>query len=152
MRGHWGTPCRGCAEVKNMHEWALADGILKTALEFAKEHNARSVKEVRIVLGELQDIEQEIVEFALNEMKKGTIAEDAEFKFEDEEAEFKCRNCGTVWKLKDVSEGLSGEVREDIHFVPDVVHAFLSCPECGSRDFEVVKGRGIYISQIILEE
>ncbi len=135
-----------------MHEWALADGILKTALEFAKEHRAKSVKRVTIVLGELQDVEREIVEFALNEMKKGTFAENAEFSFEEEEAIFKCRNCGHTWKLKDVEGELNGEIREDIHFVPEVVHTFLSCPNCGSRDFEVVKGRGVYISEIVVEE
>jgi len=135
-----------------MHEWALADGILKTALEFAKEHRAKSVKRVTIVLGELQDVEREIVEFALNEMKKGTFAENAEFSFEEEEAIFKCRNCGYTWKLKDVEGELNGEIREDIHFVPEVVHTFLSCPNCGSRDFEVVKGRGVYISEIVVEE
>jgi len=135
-----------------MHEWALADGILKTALEFAEQHNAKSIKKVVIVLGELQDVEQEIVEFALSEMRKNTIAENAEFIFEEEEAIFKCRDCGHTWKLKDVEKELSGEIREDIHFVPEVVHAFVECPRCGSRDFEVVKGRGVYISEIVVEE
>ncbi len=135
-----------------MHEWALADGILKTVLEFAEKHNAKSVKKVTIVLGELQDVELEIVEFALNEMKKGTIAQNAEFSFKEEEAIFKCRNCGYTWKLKDVENKLNGEMREDIHFVPDVVHTFISCPKCGSRDFEVVKGRGVYISEIVVED
>ena len=126
-----------------MHEWALADGILKTAIEFAEQHKAKSIKKVVIVLGELQDVEQEIVEFALKEMKRNTLAENAEFLFREEEAIFKCRNCGYVWKLKEVEKTLNSEIREDIHFVPEVVHAFLDCPRCGSRDFEVVKGRGV---------
>jgi len=135
-----------------MHEWALADGILKTAIEFAEQHKAKSIKKVVIVLGELQDVEQEIVEFALKEMKRNTLAENAEFLFREEEAIFKCRNCGYVWKLKEVEKTLNSEIREDIHFVPEVVHAFLDCPRCGSRDFEVVKGRGVYISEIVVEE
>ncbi|ADD08490.1 hydrogenase nickel incorporation protein HypA [Candidatus Aciduliprofundum boonei] len=135
-----------------MHEWALAEGILKTAIEFAEKHNAKSIKGVTIILGELQDVEKEIVEFALNEMKKDTIAKDAKFSFSEEEAIFKCRDCGHTWKLKDVENKLNAEMREDIHFVPEVVHTFLSCPKCGSRDFEVVKGRGVYISEIVVEE
>lgn len=134
-----------------MHEWALADGILQTALEFANEHNAKKIKKITVVLGELQDVEQEIVEFALNQMKKDTIAENAIFEFEEERAIFKCRNCGYQWELEDVENKIK-DVREDIHFIPEVVHAFLSCPKCGSRDFEVVKGRGIYISKIVVEE
>ncbi len=134
-----------------MHEWALADGILKTAIEFAEEKKAKKIKRVIVVLGELQDVEQEIVKFALNEMKKDTIAEDAKFIFEEEEAIFRCRDCGYTWKLNDVEKDLR-EVREDIHFVPEVVHAFLSCPRCGSRDFEVMKGRGVYTSETVVEE
>ncbi len=131
-----------------MHEWALAEGIIATVIEYGKRNNAHEIGKVVVVLGELQDIEQEIVEFALNEMKKDTIAENAEFLFEEEKAKFKCRNCGYEWYLKDSDKALTKDIREDIHFVPEVVHSFLQCPRCGSRDFEVVSGRGIYIKEI----
>ncbi len=131
-----------------MHEWALAEGIIQTVIDYAKKHNAVSVKSIKIVLGELQDIEKEIVEFALNELKKDTIANDAIIEFYEEKAIFKCRACGYTWSLRDVNKKLNPEIREDIHFVPEVVHSFLSCPRCGSRDFEVVEGRGIYIKEI----
>jgi len=135
-----------------MHEWALADGILHTALEIAEKNGGKRIKKIRVVLGELQDVEGEIVEFALNEMKKGTIAEYAKIEFIEEEALFECRNCGYKWTLKDVSGKLDKEIREDIHFVPEVVHAFLECPRCGSRDFEVLQGRGVYIKEIVVED
>ena len=135
-----------------MHEWALADGILRTALEFAKEQGAKNIKKVTVVLGELQDVGQEIVEFALNEMKRDTMAQDAEFEFQEEEAIFQCRRCKHIWKLKDVDKDLNPEIREDIHFVPEVVHTFMVCPNCGSRDFEVISGRGVYIKEIVVEE
>ncbi len=134
-----------------MHEWALADGILHTALEFASKHGGKKIKRIRVVLGELQDVEEEIVKFALEEMKRGTAADDAVIEFKEEEAIFRCRNCGYEWKLKDVSHKLDKDIREDIHFVPEVVHAFLECPNCGSRDFEVVQGRGVYIEEIEIE-
>ena len=67
-----------------MHEWALAEGIIRTVIDYAKKHNAVSVKSIKIVLGELQDIEKEIVEFALNELKKDTIANDAIIEFYEE--------------------------------------------------------------------
>jgi len=135
-----------------MHEWALADGIVRTAIEFAKQHGKEKVLALRIVLGELQDVNQEILEFAINEIKRGTIAEEAELEFVIEEAEFKCRNCETEWKLKDVKSGFDERIKEDIHFIPpEVVHAFLACPKCGSRDFEVTKGRGVYLAAIKVE-
>ena len=131
-----------------MHEWALAEGTIQTVVEFAKNNNAKKVVKIVIVLGELQDIEREIVEYALNQLKSGTVADEAKIEFETEEALFKCRACGYEWNLKKISKKLNPEIREDIHFVPEVVHSFLTCPNCGSRDFEVVKGRGIYIKEI----
>ena len=131
-----------------MHEWALAEGIIATVINYAKKNGMPEVKKVVVVLGELQDIEQEIVEFALNEMKKDTIANNAEFVFEEEKARFRCRNCGYEWDLKNSKDILNEDIRENIHFVPEVVHSFLSCPKCGSRDFEVISGRGIYIKEI----
>ncbi|BAA30693.1 hydrogenase nickel incorporation protein HypA [Pyrococcus horikoshii] len=135
-----------------MHEWALADAIVRTVLEHAQKENASKVLAVKVVLGELQDVDAKIVEFAMNELFKGTIAEGAEIIFEEEEAVFKCRNCGYEWRLSEVREKLDERMREDIHFIPEVVHAFLSCPRCGSHDFEVVKGRGVYIAGIKIEK
>jgi len=134
-----------------MHEWALADGIMRTAIEFARQHGKDKILGIRVVLGELQDVNEEILKFAIDELKKGTIAEDAEVEFVIEEAEFKCRDCGHVWKLKEVKHKFDERIKEDIHFIPEVVHVFLSCPKCGSRDFEVVKGRGVYVAAIKVE-
>ncbi len=131
-----------------MHEWALAEGIMATAIEFAEKNGAERIEEIVIVLGELQDVDRDIVEFALNNLKKDTIAQDAKFVFEEEKALFQCRACGHRWGLDESKGEMNEEIREDIHFVPEVVHAFLSCPNCGSRDFEVVKGRGVYIREM----
>lgn len=39
-----------------MHEWALADAIVRTVLDYAQREGASRVKAVRVVLGELQDV------------------------------------------------------------------------------------------------
>ncbi|AFK23040.1 hydrogenase nickel incorporation protein HypA [Pyrococcus sp. ST04] len=135
-----------------MHEWALADAIVRTVLDYAQKENASRVLAVKVVLGELQDVNADVVGFAMRELFKGTIAEGAEIIFEEEEAIFKCRSCGYEWKLKEVKDRLDERIREDIHFIPEVVHAFISCPRCGSHDFEVVKGRGVYIGGIKIEK
>ncbi|ASJ16411.1 hydrogenase nickel incorporation protein [Thermococcus chitonophagus] len=135
-----------------MHEWALADAIVRTVLDYAQKEGASKVLAVKVILGELQDVNADIVGFAMRELFKGTIAENAEIIFEEEEAVFKCRACGHEWRLKDVRDKLDDRIREDIHFIPEVVHAFVSCPKCGSHDFEVVKGRGVYIGGIKIEK
>jgi len=130
-----------------MHEWAFAEGIIKTVEEEAIKNHFKTLSKIHIVMGELQGIDKDIVSFAIEQLKKDTIAENAAFEFENEEMELECRNCGYVWKI-DRDGDLDELIKESIHFVPEAAHSFISCPECGSKDFEVIKGRGIYISSI----
>ncbi len=131
-----------------MHEWAFAEGIVKSVLDESKNNGFQRLNRVVIVMGELQGIDREIVSFALENLKKGTILENTKFEFEVEEVEFKCRNCKHTWKLDDTEEAEDEMIRESIHFLPETAHTFLKCPECGSKDFDIIKGRGVYISRI----
>ncbi|RLF06739.1 MAG: hydrogenase nickel insertion protein HypA [Thermoprotei archaeon] len=130
-----------------MHEWALAEAIVKCVRDAIGDRGG--VKEVCVVVGELQNIDLDVLEWALSELSKGTRLERATFKFELEKVEFACRSCGKRWSLSDVS--LGDEEREAIHFIPELAHSFIKCPACGSPDFEVVRGRGVWIKYIKLE-
>jgi len=130
-----------------MHEWAFAEGIIKTVEEESVKNKFKNLSKVCIVMGELQGIDKDIVSFAIDNLKHGTIMEKAEFEFEDEEMELECRNCGYIWKI-DRDGDIDELIKESIHFVPESAHSFISCPKCGSKDFEITKGRGIYISRI----
>ncbi|MCS7367579.1 MAG: hydrogenase nickel incorporation protein HypA [archaeon YNP-WB-062] len=129
-----------------MHEWALAEAVIMSTLRIAKERGLREIREVVIKVGELQQIDVEIFKFALSELKKENNMENVEFKIEIDEAEMMCRKCGYKWKFR--SEGLSEDVKEAIHFIPEVAHTFMRCPKCGSPDFEVISGRGVWIESI----
>jgi len=136
-----------------VHEWALAEAIVTTAIDIATKEGARRIKNVHVVLGELQSIDKSILEYAINELKKNTIMDCAEVVFEEEKAEFKCLNCGYVWKLDEVKDLMNEDIKEAIHFVPEAAHAFIKCPKCGSLDYEVIKGRGVWIKSIdVLKE
>ncbi len=134
-----------------MHEWSLAEAVLKSSVEEAQKRDLKRLTEVKVVLGELQGIEEEIVKFGLDNLKKGTMAENANFIFIKEHASFQCRNCQNIWELREVDLN-DYSIQESIHFVPEVVHSFIRCPKCGSPDFEVVRGRGIYIKEISGED
>ena len=43
-----------------MHEWALAESILTAAVEEGKKKHLKKISEIRISIGELQQIEEEI--------------------------------------------------------------------------------------------
>lgn len=132
--------------MKVMHEWALAEAILWGVAEYVRSVGGSAAGKVVVSLGELQAIDREVLEFALRELVSESPVKIGEVELTSEEARFRCRSCGLVWRLKDVN--LSEDVREAIHFVPEVVHTFLKCPRCGSRDYEVISGRGVKIVSV----
>jgi len=56
--------------------------------------------------------------------------------------------CGHQWSYSDSTKRLDEEEAEFIHFIPEVAHAYLRCPKCKSPDFEITKGRGVWVSSI----
>jgi len=128
----------------------LAEGVIKTVLLYLKESGSDKPKKVVISVGELQQIDMDAFTFALNELKKGSIIDDVEFEFVEEKAIFKCENCGFEWGMKDIEDKLTEDISEAIHFLPELSHGFISCPRCGSKDFDIVKGRGVKIGGIVL--
>ena len=132
-----------------MHEWALAEAVIKTTLGKIREENIKRILEIRITVGELQQIDLDIFKFSLKELSKGTPLENANFKISIERAVFKCLNCGFKWEFS--PSHLKEHEAEAIHFIPELAHSFVKCPNCNSVDFEVIKGRGVWIEGIILE-
>ena len=134
--------------VKILHEWALAEGIVRTLLSFMREKKIEKIRNVKIAYGELQQIDLEAFKTGLREMSRGTPLQDTNFELFQEDAVFKCLKCGSEWKFSDVKYSLKDDVSEAIHFVPELAHSFIKCPKCGSSDYEIVKGRGVYIAEI----
>lgn len=130
-----------------MHEWSLAQAVIYTAIEYQKKNKLKKISELRIKLGELQQIDREIFEFALKEiaqLKKIKL----NIKIEIEKAILKCRVCGHKWKFGNAAKKIDENEAEFIHFVPDVAHVYLRCPKCKSPDFEIIRGRGVWIESI----
>lgn len=131
-----------------MHEWALAEAVTKTVEELVAR--GEGVNHIEVVLGELQAVDEGVFEVALEELlrslreEKGIRVEG--FKITREKAVFKCFVCGHTWTLDEWE--LKEDFREAVHFVPEVVHSYYSCPRCGSRDFEIVAGRGVKVKVV----
>ena len=128
-----------------MHEWALAEAVISAASETAKKEGLKQVTEVKIKIGELQQIEPDIFEFALSQLKAKRL-KNAKFKVEQIRAKLRCRVCGNQWAFGE--EKLSKDTAEAIHFVPEIVHTYVSCQKCGSPDFEILEGRGVWLQSI----
>ena len=128
-----------------MHEWALAEAVISTASQLAEKEGLKEITEVKIKVGELQQLELDIFEFALSQLKTDKF-KNTKFNIETVRAKLKCRVCGHQWLFR--KDELNEDVREAIHFVPEIAHAYIKCPKCGSPDFEVVQGRGVWLESI----
>ena len=128
-----------------MHEWALAEGVITTAQRFAEENGLTKVTEVVVMIGELQQIDHDVLEFTFQQLKT-ELFKDAKFVLKTQPAMFKCRACGNEWSFK--AQGLTEDISEAIHFVPEMAHVYIKCTECESPDFEVSQGRGVWLATI----
>ena len=134
-----------------MHEWALAESILAASVEAAEKEKLKRITKVTVQLGELQQINKEIFKKALDDLMdthKNKLLENTKIIINTEETELKCKNCGNIWKFSDIKKKLNPDESEAIHFIPEVAFVHSRCPKCNSPDFEIVKGRGVTITQI----
>lgn len=128
-----------------MHEWALAEAVISTVSQIAEKEGLKEVAEVEIKVGELQQIELDVLEFALSQLKTLKL-KNAKFNIQTVKAELKCRVCGHKWIFE--KEKMNEEIAEAIHFVPEIAHTYVKCPKCGSPDFEILQGRGVWLESI----
>lgn len=131
-----------------MHEWALAQAVISTVDKVIKEEEFKKDVDVNVKLGSLQQIDQEIFDFALEEIISSGGLDIVNLNIEVEEAVLKCNICEKKWLYKDSLKALNEDETEFIHFLPETSHAYIECPKCGSSDFEVIKGRGVWIESI----
>jgi hydrogenase nickel incorporation protein HypA/HybF len=128
-----------------MHEWALAEAVIAAIVEVSDKEALKEVTEAKIRIGELQQIDQGILEFALSQLRPAKL-EKTRFKIESARAILKCGACGHEWGFNKTR--LDEETAEAIHFVPEVSHAYVRCPICGSPDFGILEGRGIWLENV----
>ena len=128
-----------------MHEWALAEAVIASAAEVAKKEKLKQVTEVTVKIGELQQVEKEILVFALKQLKPIGFNR-TRFRVTKGKTKLKCRVCGNTWLFR--RSKLDAETAEAIHFVPEVAHTYIRCSRCGSPDFEIAEGRGLWLENV----
>jgi hydrogenase nickel incorporation protein HypA/HybF len=128
-----------------MHEWALAEAVITAAQQIAEKEKLKEIREVHIKIGELQQVERDIFQFALSQLRPVSFKK-AKFRISMAETTLKCRVCEHTWSFS--KSKLDKETAEAIHFVPEVAHSYIKCPKCGSPDFEISRGRGVWLENI----
>jgi hydrogenase nickel incorporation protein HypA/HybF len=128
-----------------MHEWALAEAVIAAATEVATKEKLKQITEVTVKVGELQQVELDILKFAFQQLKPANF-KNAKFHITHAKTTLKCRACEHTWLFK--KQKLDESTAEAIHFVPEVAHTYIKCPKCGSPDFEITEGRGVWLENI----
>lgn len=105
----------------------------------------RKIVRIDVRVGELQAIEMDVLRFALSQLKTEKLPE-TRFIVRSGKAKLRCRVCGHEWIYD--KRKLDEKESEAIHFVPEVAHAYIKCPKCGSPDFEILEGRGVWIESV----
>jgi len=144
-----------------LHEWSIAEGIVTVLLESFKD---QKVLEVEIKIGELRDLNIEVLGEALSILSKGTSLEDSRFSIVVSKAVFKCLSCGERWMMDKALEILSGTLDADkyvieegepeppVHFIPSLIVGLQRCPSCGRIDIETESGKELEISRVYLSQ
>jgi hydrogenase nickel incorporation protein HypA/HybF len=135
-----------------MHEWALAEAVICTISDEIKKNRLGRISRVTVKIGELQQIDLEIFRFAVEnvltsyELTAGV--DKACIIIETEPSTLKCNVCENEWSFGENIKRMHDDEAEAIHFIPEIAHTYMRCPACGSPDFNINKGRGVWIESI----
>jgi hydrogenase nickel incorporation protein HypA/HybF len=119
-----------------MHEFSIADEIVKAVLNATKKRNGKKVLSVQLEVGELTHLNGEQVAFWVKELFKNSAAESAEVKIKTIKARIRCKACGYKGGLK------SGQEDSFQHL------GLPTCPRCNSFQFQVQTGQGCVLKRI----
>ncbi len=113
-----------------MHELGVTENIVNIALAKAGEAQASKVIKIKLVVGELSGFVPDCIQFYFDSLSKDTIAQGALLNFESVPTELHCRDCSADFQPQDT---------------------LWSCPKCGGRSVEILKGRELYIESMEVE-
>jgi hydrogenase nickel incorporation protein HypA/HybF len=133
-----------------MHEWALAESVICTITDEIKRNKLSRISRVTVKLGELQQIDVDIFKFALENVLatyEPTVNKEC-IVLETEPSTLKCNVCENEWSFGENIKKMQEDEAEAIHFIPEIAHTYMRCPACGSPDFSIKKGRGVWIESI----
>ncbi len=113
-----------------MHELAITQSLLKIATEEAQRAGASQIKVIRLKVGALTDIVPESVQFYLDAITPGTIAEGARLEAIRVPVGATCPRCDHFFPVEDYN---------------------LNCPLCGEIG-KITQGRELQLDSLEVEK
>jgi len=110
-----------------MRELPATQSILAKSLLKTREANAKRIKTVHLVIGEIAELDQTSIQEHWEEISKGTPAEQAQLHFRFIPARVQCMACFSEY---------------------DPIAGKIHCPYCGSYGAKVLRGEEFYLESI----
>lgn len=114
-----------------MRELEATQFVLDKALLKAREANARQIKRLHLLLGEISELDQNSIRKHWEEMSKGTLLENTQLHFRRIPAEVQCMSCFQKYYPK------NGKIH---------------CPHCGSMGAKILSGEEFQIESIEIDD
>lgn len=113
-----------------MHEMAIAQGILDIVLKTAAEHAAQKVTGIRLLIGQMTQVEPDSLKFGFEALSMGSIAQGATVEITNVPLVGQCNNCRQQFSIEK--------------------YCFL-CSSCNSANITVISGRELAVDYLEVE-
>ena len=113
-----------------MRELYLIQSILNRSLRKARESDARRIRSLQLAVGEISELDQNIIREHWDQLSRGTPAEHARLDFRLIQAEVQCMACFQKYHPQ------QGKI---------------DCPYCGSYGAKILAGEEFFLESIELE-
>lgn len=114
-----------------MHEVSLMQNVISVVTETAQRQGGGRVSSIHLKIGRMAGVNIDSLRFAFDIISKGTVAEEGRLEIERIPLKLSCRSCG-----REFSPG----------------SFTLICPNCGSRDIDIISGREMQVDYIMMED
>ena len=113
-----------------MHEMSLAEGILQIVEDTAAMQGFSRVTEVRLEIGALSGVETEALNFCLDMVLKGSVADGAHVELERVPGQGWCLSCGETVPIDALYD---------------------ACPKCGGYQVQATGGTEMRVKDLLVE-
>jgi hydrogenase nickel incorporation protein HypA/HybF len=114
-----------------MHEFSIADELLKQVLSVADQNGADVVGDVILEVGKARLIIPEVMLSAWEGVTRDTIAEGSRLILEEVDPAARCRRCGREFSVE--------------------IDNYL-CPDCEIADCDLLRGNDIILKSVVLDQ
>ena len=110
-----------------MHEMAIAEGILKIALDYGEKNDAEKIREIGLRIGEMSGVETEALDLSFRMLAEGTMAAGARLVIRRIPLVGRCGKCGKTFHIE---------------------HYDFWCPECRDGVLTLLSGREMQVEYL----